>query len=298
MVDYRIKGTKLPNYVGKMNYKCSMWKHNEQKGSVTFDLSQYVSYGSGFYKDGEYIFAESLRYIGKNYFMFKLSDLIALTPKEEFVLPERWAIRHYPETLKWIQENAEVNGHCIKESFCYYYPCDRSNSNYGGYIPSGYTEITLEQFRKYVLGKQAIKPKLIGYQCMSGYAKLAWKLVDKTSSKVFLIREFDESFKVFKDAGVLDIWFTPIYEDVEEIRYFGDVKFTIKGSVAETEYGKITKNEVKAALDYIENPPKLAGHFLSVLNTSGERVGIGTSFGFGCQRGTFEELKAIYNAFK
>lgn len=90
----------------------------------------------------------------------------------------------------------------------------------------------------------------------------------------------------------------------ETILYFGKVEFKIKKNegIAVTSYGKITKEEIKKALDYIENPPLFCGYPLHIYNNAHHlpltRLSeIDLSLGFGCQKGTYGELKAIYNAF-
>ena len=88
--------------------------------------------------------------------------------------------------------------------------------------------------------------------------------------------------------------------------YFGDVKFTIKkgNDYAETAYGKVTKEEIKKAIDYIENPPRLAGKYELTIHVNGIhsclRSPLIDSFkiGFGCKSGKLSELKAIYQAFE
>ena len=106
----------------------------------------------------------------------------------------------------------------------------------------------------------------------------------------------------FKKAGVLDLWFEPVYAENCKELYFGKVKFTIKKGYADTEYGKVTKEEVKNAIDYIKNPPKLNDYTLgvkikyttyplSVIEKSNECY-----IAFGCQEGTVKELEDIYKA--
>lgn len=87
---------------------------------------------------------------------------------------------------------------------------------------------------------------------------------------------------------------------------FGDVVFNCSKGKAETFYGTVTVEEVKTAIDYIKNPPTLAGYSLSIYlikeechhslqALTGSKV---VSLGFGCQKGTLEELEAIYNAMQ
>ena len=50
------------------------------------------------------------------------------------------------------------------------------------------------------------------------------------------------------------MWFEPVYEE-EKILYFGKVKFTIKKGYADTEYGKVTEEEISKVFDYIADAP-------------------------------------------
>jgi hypothetical protein len=87
--------------------------------------------------------------------------------------------------------------------------------------------------------------------------------------------------------------------------FFGDVNFKIKAKegIAYTQYGVIPKEEIIAAINYIENPPKLAGfpfnlHKLPDTNNPTELNELETkntsvSIGFGCKTGKLSELKAI-----
>lgn len=89
---------------------------------------------------------------------------------------------------------------------------------------------------------------------------------------------------------------------------FGTVKFKInkKEGYATTDYGRVTKEEIKAAIDYIENPPKLAGYTLTIHPIKNQWFKLEQIdeynptllLGFGCKSGKFSELKAIYNAFE
>lgn len=91
--------------------------------------------------------------------------------------------------------------------------------------------------------------------------------------------------------------------------YFGKVKFTIESGkdYAVTEYGDVPKKDIKIAIDYIKNPPSLAGFEFSIHNTKSGKyekltdISTGciedTRVGFGCRYGKLSELEAIYKAF-
>lgn len=86
-------------------------------------------------------------------------------PKQEEIteLPQKWSVEHSPETLNWIRNNAEINGHCITESKYYFFPCDSSKSNYDNYPPEGYTIISLYDFDRLVLKKEQPKQEEIDW---------------------------------------------------------------------------------------------------------------------------------------
>lgn len=164
----------------------------------------------------------------------------------DFVLPEKWCVKHYPETLEWIRNNAEHNGASINEASYYYYPCDASYSNYSNRFPfGGYIEITFDQFKEHVLGevKQTInlsifnyktnkyettyhseswvKPidikKIIGYKLIKPEYKEAVRAI--TGLKGFSFSCFEKegiermewSVDTLKTAGVMH-WFEEVYE--------------------------------------------------------------------------------------
>lgn len=70
---------------------------------------------------------------------------------DSFVLPEKWCVKHSKETLEWIKNNAEYNRDWITAKKYYMYPCDEGGNNWADSLPKDYTEITLEQFKRYIL---------------------------------------------------------------------------------------------------------------------------------------------------
>lgn len=116
------------------------------------------------------------------------------------------------------------------------------------------------------------------------------------------------TISIMKEAGVLDLWFEPVYKPKVKELYFGKVKFTIKQGkdYAETEHGNIPKVDIKKAIDYIENPPQLGQYKFNIKIGCSEAKDMidlanGTisnhSIAFGCQTGKLSELKEIYKAF-
>ena len=96
-----------------------------------------------------------------------------------------------------------------------------------------------------------------------------------------------------------------IVESRPEIRTakFGEVTFTIEGNndYATTKYGKVTKGSIEKAVDYLKNPPTLAGFKLTI-HTGNDyekisNVNMLFKIGFGCQSGTLQELEDILKCF-
>jgi len=77
-------------------------------------------------------------------------------------------------------------------------------------------EITFEQFKKYVLKKETMEKKIIGYKLEEGCEKYL-PVLDKISSAFSVTRNYYIEvgciyYDDFKEAQVLDLWFEPIYE--------------------------------------------------------------------------------------
>lgn len=84
--------------------------------------------------------------------LMSCSGNVSKTESELTELPEKWCVRHSDETLNWIRKNAKYSGESIPTALFYYFPENRSGNNYKQFdFPKGYTEITLDQFKKWVL---------------------------------------------------------------------------------------------------------------------------------------------------
>ena len=137
--------------------------------------------------------------------------------------------------------------------------------------------------------KKEYESYLKAYCAIVGIIPESASIVDyKETGYVFQSKSI--AYDRIKNAGVLDLWFEPVYESKE--LYFGKVKFTIHEGYADTEYGKVTKEEISKVFDYFNNPPSLVNgkHKLVMLQRDD------TVIKFGCQEGTIGELRAIYNA--
>ena len=90
----------------------------------------------------------------------------------------------------------------------------------------------------------------------------------------------------------------------EEILYFGKIECIIhkEENYIETTHGNITKDEVDKAIYYIENPPKFFDYELTIYRYDYDDNALEykslkkSMIGFGCEQGTYEEMKAIQKA--
>lgn len=162
-------------------------------------------------------------------------------------------------------------------------------------------ELTFEQFEKYVIKNKDME-KVIGYKFkkeyesyLKAYCAIAGIIPESDS-----IEDYKETGYVFqsksivydriKKAGVLDLWFEPVYESKE--LYFGKVKFTIHEGYADTEYGKVTKESLREIFNYITSVPTLSGWnlMLKMPNQNNDVIK------FGKHEGTLGDLISIYEA--
>lgn len=80
--------------------------------------------------------------------------------KDDFVLPEKWCVKFNKEVGVWLDKKTN-NDFYYNSNFKYIcYPEASYNSHIYEEIPEGYTEITFEQFQKYVL-KTTEQPKVM-----------------------------------------------------------------------------------------------------------------------------------------
>lgn len=91
-------------------------------------------------------------------------DAQFVVKEPEFVLPEKWCVKHSDKTLEWIRKNAKYNGDCITPHTYYNYPeTTHGCNNYSNIVLDGYTEITFEQFKKYILKEETVENQFISF---------------------------------------------------------------------------------------------------------------------------------------
>lgn len=143
------------------------------------------------------------------------------------------------------------------------------------------------------LGNGISEDNLITQLYPKGYNNATGKLIDDAD---FAVKEGKRYFNILKSHIIRKATTEEVSKMQEKELYFGKVKFTIKkgDKFATTEYGKVTKEEIGDAISWIENPPALVCGKYQLkfdINNSSE-------IKFGCQSGTFGELRIIYEAFE
>ena len=136
---------------------------------------------------------------------WRLKDCLAVWPEDwklvedDFILPENWYIK------------VISSGYFDKEG------------KYNRTKPVG-TEITLKQFKKHVLGMN--DKKIIGYKLKDDaykYEEAAAKILNDNKLSLtwvndrFIFGRYSAAEKEFRKAGVLDLWFEPVYEEEKQL---------------------------------------------------------------------------------
>lgn len=146
-----------------------------------------------------------------------LSDFL----EEEFVLPEKWCIEVTDENRD-ILNNYRIN---IKKysitpiTYKYMYK-DGSGDSFTLFYAK---EITFEQFKKYVLKQETMEKEIIGYELRKD-CEIYLEALNKISGS--FSSQKDRPYNVgsigsiyyngFKKAGVLELWFEPVYATSEQ----------------------------------------------------------------------------------
>ena len=139
--------------------------------------------------------------------------------------PEKWAIELYPEVKKWIENEYQTN--CYSEdpkNNIFHFPNWRNGNGFlkhwhtSNIVEKGYTQITLEQFKKHFLKEKTMKKEIIGYKLIKHEYEGALKNIEPYWNKE-LFEKHGYNLAIgsgiyykFKKAGVLDLWFEPVYE--------------------------------------------------------------------------------------
>lgn len=235
--DYFVQENKLPEC-----FRVKMIKHPLRKKYIEWWKNEF---NSKFYYEGElgkfYGFDSSDRTIllnaainenlPKNAIELTLEQWDKIVNKniiEEFKLPEKWCVKPSKETSEWFNKNSQTNARDYHTMNCgyFHYPKVAKFCHHWDTIQNGYTEITFEQFIKYVLNQKVMEEKeIIGYKLKEGYEHYR-----KAAEEITGFRNPSNSEEYFTDffkkklllngtfinrlekAGVLDLWFEPVYK--------------------------------------------------------------------------------------
>ena len=238
--DFKIPGTKLPILPEGTSYYCSRKEDTSKDIDVWTNgtgESNYVSFGyimSPEINPETFILGEIKEYEGEIYYAFRESDIIKLYKEQnpEPAFPERWCIKLTEENIKEVggyynKQTGSIDNTYTKCSSVDYlrshcHDCGKSimdgkcHYNYRTAMPTkDFPEITTEQFIKYVLKKE--ERPIVSYKLKEQYVKSCYDAVCKICNGNFFFTDNfimcrrTDSIKKLKDAGVLDIWFEPVY---------------------------------------------------------------------------------------
>ena len=144
-------------------------------------------------------------------------------------LPEKWCINrdgHQVEIGKWFNEHNQSGQKDYDrrnyEGHIYHYPTSSVHNHSEKKVRNGYTELTWEQFEKLVLKinqkQESIMKKQIGWKMSKDKYNVAALKIANTSnwsdSGKYDLSINSAAETRLKDAGVLDLWFKPVYEQV------------------------------------------------------------------------------------
>ena len=103
----------------------------------------------------------------------------------------------------------------------------------GMYNVEDHAEITFEQFKKYVLKQEVMEKKIIGWKLKDDcqqYEDAASKIALDCYCNFSVLFDSDvRAVELWKQAGVLDLWFTPVYEEEKSFKVGDWVKTFNKG---------------------------------------------------------------------
>jgi hypothetical protein len=164
MIDYTIKGTKLPMIPRGTKFRCGFWKPGNSHNAFCQNYHNFISHGSTIFNNEIYIYAEKPDFPNINScFMIKLSDIQNLT-------------NNNMETNN--TENKKIIGYkLIKPEY------DRIAIELAGIKNEQWWGFRKDQFRKN------------SENC----------------------RNYENYVNNLKKAGVLDVWFEPIYQTIDKI---------------------------------------------------------------------------------
>lgn len=205
---------------------------------------------------------------------------------DEFVLPESYYIITTSENLKtveqWWRKTFPNDSRYFAVNHGYGFINGKSEARGEGYTKVlkeiGGTEITFEQFKEHVLNsKENTMKKIKGYNIKAEYKgkeKEIAKALDTHSDNCgdgCWLPSVGVVFEFAKQLGVLNLWFTPVYEE-DKVRKIGkyDVVFnTLNIKVGCTWYNKESLTKAKEVLEQLNvQAIKCDGHDLTLTDVN------------------------------
>lgn len=203
-----------------------------------------------------------------------------------FKLPEKWCVQYIGDDEKILKYFGRLKGfenfYLSSNRFLYFYhSSDNGRGISDDHCHEGYTEITFEQFKKYVLKQDNMKEKeIIGYKLIKPeYKEAALKISNTIGNWENSLMNYDISINQrgyivkLTEAGVLDLWFEPVYKeefkmgdwvsfwsDLDKKTYTSKIKEWTSHSYCKLENGlepfkhllrKATPEEIKAATEKV-----------------------------------------------
>jgi hypothetical protein len=251
--NFREKGTKLPTIPAGTKFNAVYWAVNSKNEGFDSCHNNFISYGYKRRNGFNYILCEKPYYTNNTcFFMIKESIIIDLWKKENnwtedtFVLPEKWKLKvsrledieeylisKYGKVDKWILDTIGFNLILYSDEASLFYPKYISTVD-----KEDYTEITFEEFQKHVLKKEeTMKKEIIGYKLIKpeykkAYLRIAGIAETGCSTPGCDFAKDGIVHHNVKEAGVLDLWFQPVYKNSEKFIKMGDafdLRVTSKG---------------------------------------------------------------------
>lgn len=257
-IDFTIKGTKLPDVKG-IKFRFVNWDKYDDVESLPGVCDNYYSFGSTTYNNEVWVLFDYKDYDGTNYYMAKLSDIQQraieqgmikeFEKSDEFKLPKKWKVKinstdqieeylieKYDRIESWCKQsiNYFLYSDKLTEYACPEYVSIANNPNY--------TEITFEQFKKYVLKEEVFLEKFCFRGCKEANEWQRTELENKTNvhmnyEKYFYYHELtgkynDEEWRFFDNLpeGYTEVTFEQFTKYVLNKEKMNKFDCTIEGN--------------------------------------------------------------------
>jgi len=323
--EYFAQEGKMPEYFAikkvadnPLRQKYIDWLNNTYSEDLLGCIDEYYGF------DSEVLIRAKLKYFKNNPVELTLEQwdkIINKTMEEEFKLPAKWCTKI---------DNQEVVDYCNIHGLFPPYKIIKNENTYAHFpswrdcttcnrVKPGYTEITKEQFIKYVLNQEVMEKEekeIIGWKLKEDCNQYR-KAIEKLVHPMCLSNEIENlgvernylSIAYLRQAGVLDLWFTPVYK--EKTLQFGgyDVIFEkVASGVRITCNGETgTFSQIEAIYNIVLKKEKMIFGSQEVKQisysddtywSSESLKAKPVSIKIGCTEGTWEEFTAIYEKAK